>query len=126
MPYEYYQPNPKKQRVDDCAIRALCKVLSKEWGDVYSMLCSEGLHLCDIPTSNYVIGMVLRNYGYEQEMMPSTCPACTTVFGFTVNHPKGKYVLITEDHAVAVVDGIYYDTFDCGEELAICYYYERE
>ena len=41
MPYVFYNPNPKKHRVNDCSVRALCKVLRKEWADVYSMLCSD-------------------------------------------------------------------------------------
>ena len=125
MSYEYYNPNPKKHKVGDCSVRALCKALNKEWADAYSMLCSEGLHLADMPNSNYVIGMVLRKFNFEQKMMISTCPLCTTVFDFSVNHPEGTYVLITEDHAVTVKDGKYYDTFNSGEETVLYYFYER-
>lgn len=126
MPYEYFNPNPKKQRVDDCTIRALCKVTSKDWSDAYSMLCAEGLYLCDIPTSNYVLGMVLRSYGFDQCAMPSIYPSCTKVSEFAYRHDSGSYVLVTEEHVVSLIDGIYYDTADSGDETILYYFKRRE
>jgi len=37
-----------------------------------------------------------------------------TVKSFALSHPKGKYVVSVARHAVAVVDGVYYDTWDSG------------
>lgn len=125
MAYQYFNPNPSSQRVGDCVIRAICKVLGKDWEDVYIGLCYEGLIYNDMPSANYVWGMYLRKYGFIQNSVPSTCPDCISVMKFAEDHPKGRYLLACQNHVVAVVDGIYYDTWDSGHEV-ILYFYSKE
>lgn len=125
MAYVYFNPNPQNQRVGDCAVRAVCKALGKTWEDAYTGLCAEGFNYGDMPSSNYVWGMMIRHFGFEQKMIPSICPKCTTVSRFAEDHPKGRYVLACQNHVVAVVDGNYYDSWDSGDEI-ILYYFERE
>ena len=52
-------------------------------------------------------------------------PDYYTVQDFCIDHPKGTYVLGTGTHAVAVVDGYYYDAWDSGKEIPI-YYFSKE
>ena len=52
-------------------------------------------------------------------------PDYYTVEDFCADHPKGTYVLGTGSHAVAVVDGFYYDAWDSGNEIPI-YYWKEE
>lgn len=125
MAFIYFNENPQGQRVGDCAVRAIGKVLGKDWEDAYIGLCSEGLMYGDMPSANYVWGMYLRKFGFNQKMVSSVCPRCTTVSEFAEKHPKGRYVLATQNHVVAVVDGDYYDSWDSGDEVVI-YYFEKE
>lgn len=125
MPYVFYNPNPSSQRVGDCSVRALCKALGKEWDDCYVGLCAEGLLYHDMPSANYVWGMYLRKYGFEQKMIPSICPECTTVSRFADTHRNGRYVLACQNHVVTVVDGDYYDSWDSGNEVVL-YYWQKE
>lgn len=125
MAYVFFNNNPKKQRVGDCVIRAIGKAVGQDWTDAYIGLCSEGLVYKDMPSSNYVWGMYLKRYGYEEHMLPSVCPDCVTVSRFAKEHPKGRYVLACQNHVVAVSDGNYYDSWDSGDEV-ILYYYEKE
>lgn len=53
------------------------------------------------------------------------CPECYTVADFCWDNPYGYYLLATGTHAVAVIDGDYYDTWDSGNE-SVAYYYERK
>lgn len=124
MAFVYFNPNPKNQRVGDCAVRAICKALGKEWDSVYISLCSEGLIFRDMPSANYVWGMFLKKNGFEEYMLPSICPQCTTIAQFAKDHKKGKYVLACQNHVVCVMDGNYYDTWDSGEEIVLYYYKE--
>lgn len=124
MAFVYYNPNPKNQRVGDCAIRAISKAVGKEWEEAYIALCTEGLFYSDMPSANYVWGMYLRKFGYEQKIIPSICPQCISVSRFADEHPKGRYVLACQNHVVTVVDGDYYDTWDSGDEIVL-YYYEN-
>lgn len=125
MPYVFYNPNPKNKRVGDCAVRAVSKALGVDWGEAYIGLCAEGLTFRDMPSANYVWGMHLKKYGFEEHMISSICPQCVTVAEFAEQHPKGRYVLATQNHVVAVVDGDYFDTWDSGNEIVL-YFYKKE
>ena len=126
MSYKYFNPNPYNQRVGDCAVRALCKALGKDWEDIYINLCAEGLYYKDMPSANYVWGMLLRKYGFEQTSIPSICPNCVTVDRFADEHPEGRYVLACQNHVVTVVDGDYYDTWDSGNEIVLYFWQYRK
>lgn len=125
MPYKYFNPNPYKQFVGDCSVRAICKALNKQWEDVYVSLCAEGLTYCDMPSSNYVWGMYLFKNGFQQKMIDSVCPACTTVANFAKDHPEGTFVLGCEGHVVTVRNGVYYDSWDSGHKVVL-FYLEKE
>ena len=125
MPFVFYNPNPKNQRVGDCAVRAVSKAVGMDWPDTYIALCAEGLALRDMPSANYVWGMYLKKYGFEEHLISSICPQCTTVKEFSKKHPKGRYVLAAQNHVVTVIDGDYFDTWDSGDEVVI-YYFEKE
>lgn len=125
MAYVYFNNNPRGLSVGDCSVRAISKALGKDWEEAYIGLCAEGLNYCDMPSANYVWGMFLRRFGFEQKMIPSICPKCTTVSRFTEDHPKGRYVLACQNHVVCAIDGNYFDSFDSGDEI-ILYYFERE
>lgn len=125
MPFVFYNPNPKNQRVGDCAVRAISKAIGMDWSDAFIGLSAEGLALRDMPSANYVWGMYLKKYGFEECMISSICPDCTTVEKFAKDHPKGRYVLACQNHVVAVVDGNYYDTWDSGGEIVL-YFFKKE
>lgn len=126
MAFIFFNPNPSNQRVGDCTIRALCKALDKEWETAYIETACEGLKLHDMPSANHVWGSLLRKYGYEQRAMPSLCPDCTTVNKFTLEHPKGKYVLSCESHVVTAENGDFFDTWNSGEEVVLYYWQKGE
>lgn len=123
--YIPYNPNPANRRTDDCVIRAISKVLEIPWERAYIMLCVKGLETYDLPNSNNVWGSVLRDNGYVREIIPNTCPDCYTIDDFCRDNPIGTYVLGTGTHAVACIDGNYYDTWQSGEQTPI-YVYRKE
>lgn len=125
MPYVFFNNNPKNQRVGDCAVRAVSKAIGQDWHDAYIGLCAEGLALKDMPSANYVWGMYLKKYGFEEHMISSVCPQCTTVAQFAKDHPKGRYVLACQNHVVAAIDGSYFDSWDSGSEIVL-YFYKKE
>ena len=122
--FKYFNPNPMNKRVGDCVIRAISKVLDWEWNDTYTALCLQGYVMSDLPSSNQIWGAFLRKQGFIRQVIPNECPDCYTVEDFCKDHPTGIYVLGTGSHAVAVVDGFYYDAWESGREQPI-YYYEK-
>ena len=125
MAYVYFNPNPRGAKVGDCSVRAICKATDKSWEDSYIGLCAEGLIYADMPSSNYVWGMYLRRFGFNQKMIDSVCPRCTTVSEFAEEHPKGCYVLTCQSHVVTCKDGCFFDSWDSGNEIVL-YYFEKE
>lgn len=123
--YIPYNPNPANRRTDDCVIRAVAKVLDIPWERAYIMLSVKGLEMYAWGNSNDVWGSLLRENGFVREIIPNTCPDCYTIEDFCRDNPTGTYVLGTGTHAVAVVDGNYYDTWQSGEQTPI-YVYRKE
>ncbi len=125
MPYIYYNPNPKGLSVGDCTIRAISKVLNLSWKRTYLYLSMQGFIMNDMPSSNKVWGEFLKENGFVKFQIPDTCPDCYTIKDFCYDHPYGAYVVGTGEHVVAIIDGIYYDSWDSGNEIPI-YYFERK
>lgn len=122
MPYTYLNLNPKKKKVGDCVVRALALVMGQSWEDVYTDLTMVGFDLCDMPNANPVWDRYLTLNGYTRKHLPNTCPDCYTVRDFCREHPTGRYVLGTGTHALAVIDGVYYDTWDTGDLVPVVYW----
>lgn len=118
-------PNPHNSIVGDCVIRALAIAMDKTWQEVYIKLALQGLILADMPSSNRVWGEYLKSQGYKKKIIPDTCPDCYTIRDFCGEHFKGTYIVGTGTHAVAVIDGNYYDTWDSGDEVPIFYWYKE-
>ena len=80
----------------------------------------------DMPSSNAVWDAQLIHEGFKRSVIPDTCPDCYTVRQFANDHQEGTYVLGTGTHAVAVIDGDYYDAWDSGNKVPIYFYYRKE
>jgi len=122
--FVYFNPNPIK-RTDDCVIRAICRVLDLPWEKVYMGLCIKGLQLYDWGNNNEVWDAYLRDKGFVREIVPNTCPNCYTVEDFCQDHPTGAFILGTGTHAVAAVDGNFYDSYYSGDKAPL-YFYRKE
>ena len=119
-----YVNNPcGRNGVGDCVLRALGKVLGKTWHEVYWDLCLMGAYMCDWGNSNAVWDAYLREKGFVRAAIPNTCPECYTVEDFAKENPKGVFVVATGSHAIAVVDGCVYDSWDSTQEIPTYYYF---
>jgi len=125
MSWTYYNPNPDKNLVGDCTIRAISLATGKDWESTYMGIAMTGYELHDMPSSNAVWGAYLRQNGFDRYIIPNECPNCYTVEDFCYDNPYGLYVLATGTHVVTVIDGNYYDTWDSGKEIPI-YYFKKE
>lgn len=121
-----YNPNPTGRSVGDCAVRAVAKALNTDWETAYSMICTNGYAMGDMPSSDSVWGAVLRQNGFYRKALPNRCPDCYTVDDFCYDHPEGTYVLGFGGHVATVVDGNLYDSWDSRNEIPIYMWYEKE
>lgn len=110
-------PNPFGRQTGDCVVRAIAIATNQSWRETYRDLCRIGEKQGDLPNSNAVWGLYLREKGARQFLLPESCPACITVRAFAERYPKGVYVIGTGSHAVAVIDGDWYDSWNSENEV---------
>lgn len=129
--YKYYQPNSKdmKDRYGDCTIRALSKALGLSWLEAFDLtvpLCRE----FQVPNIFFAPAEIERQMvtqlGFEYHGISNKKGTKRpTVMSFAKSHPEGTFLLNVANHVVACVDGIYYDTWDCGDKSLYGYYERR-
>ncbi len=122
--FVFYNPNPDGIYTDDCTVRAASKMLDQTWEKAYMDICFEGLKLHKMPSSQSVWNSYLASLGFKRYSIPNICPACYSVKQFCVDFNVGRYLVATDDHVIAVIDGNYYDTADTGDEIPIYYWKE--
>ena len=115
--------NPGKRRVGDCVVRAIAVATGKSGLEGYDELHKVGRSLYDMPSANETWGLYLYLLGFDPFLLPESCPQCVTVKEFCRYFPRGRFIIGTGSHAVAVIDGDYYDTFDSGG-LTPSYFFE--
>lgn len=123
--YKYYQPNSKdlKDKYGDCVIRALTKVTGKEWLQVFEELVPIAKDFQCMPNGKPCYEAYLKQNGFTyQGVSNAKGTKRPTVDRFAKDHPQGVYFLRVANHCVAVVDGIYYDTWDSGTKSLYGYW----
>lgn len=95
MSWVRYNPNPDKNEVGDCTIRALTLALEETWDNTYLLVSAKAFEMKDMPSSNPVWAAVLRQNGFKRHVIPNECPDCYTIEDFCRDHPRGLYVLAT-------------------------------
>lgn len=127
--YRYFQPNKKdlKDKACDCQIRALCKALDITWLEAFDLtipICREIQNYTIFGSADVKrVNESLKRLGFEytgvSNVKGSKRP---TVAEFARSHKTGRYILRVANHVVACVDGVYYDTWDCGYKSVYGYY----
>lgn len=124
--YVFANPNPHKLITDDCVIRAISLAEARPWEDVYLDLMVEGYIEKEMPNANGVWGQYLMDKGYKRHSLPDTCPMCYTLKEFSEDHPTGTYIVGTGTHAVAVISGDVYDTWNSLATTPLYYFTVEE
>ena len=124
--WELYEPNPVRTGGIDCATRAISKALDITWEEAYVMLSVNGFIMGNDPASDEVWGSVLRQHGFYREMMPNRCPDCYSVADFCIDHPRGTFVVKSENHVATVIDGILYDSWPSQGKTVIFYWTKED
>lgn len=120
--YVRFNANPINKDTGDCVVRGISVLMNQSWRDTYADLSMTAFYLSDMPASNAAWHEYLILNGYRRHTIPDTCPSCYTVKEFCIDHPKGRFLVCTGSHVVAVIDGDYYDTWDSGFEVPVYYY----
>lgn len=126
--FHLYNPNPSgaSDGVGDCAVRAVAKALGTDWETAYTKLSLAGFLAGDMPNSDAVINTVLRENGFKRSSIPNTCPDCYTISDFAADHPIGTFVVKSENHVTAVVDGNIYDAWNSSNRVPMYFWAKTE
>lgn len=74
-----FNPNPRRNSVGDCVIRAISKVTNQDWDTTYLGIALQGYIVKDMPSSNNVWGGYLYSKGFNRYVIPNTCPDCYSI-----------------------------------------------
>ena len=120
--FKYYNPNPiKNNRVGDCVVRAISKVLNQSWEETYIELCLLGYIFGEWGSNNAVWNTYLKRKGFKRNVISDDCPDCYTLEDFCNEHPQGSYIIGTGTHCIAIIDGTIFDTWNSSGEVPIYY-----
>lgn len=131
--WSYYQPNNKdlKDRYGDCAVRALTKYFDITWLEAFDILVKYARQRQDMVNAldNVKMHMDDLHIPYISAYNPKAKNK-TTVNDFAKEHKTGKYMLYVRvgygTHLVTVVDGYFYDTWNCGNKIVYGYWAESK
>jgi len=115
--YKYYQPNKKdiKDTTGDCVVRALTKATGKDWLQVFEELIPIARELQCMPNDKKCYTEYLKAQGCVYNGISNKAGTTRpTVASFARKHKHGTFVARVANHLVAIVDGHFYDTWDCG------------
>lgn len=114
--YKQFNNNPKNLKTSDCVIRAFSLALGKSWDEIFTDLCAMAMKEKSMPNDNKVYTKYAKQLGLAKCKIELVNGKKPTVRSFTESHKKGTYVLRVANHLVTVVDGDYYDIWDCGHK----------
>ena len=124
MAWKKWNPNPQGLMVGDCTVRAICAVTGQDWNHVHRDLCDLSRDMADMPSSDRVWWEMLRYHGFRRVKMIDRCPDCYTVADFAEDHPRGIYVLGPPEHAVSIIEGDAWDSWNSTQTIPT-YYFTR-
>jgi len=121
--YIKFNGNPCGLSIGDCVIRAISIVTGQSRHKVYAGLCLFGYPCTVWGNSNTIWSDYLLYLGFTRNNIYSNTRY--TVSDFAKGHPKGRYILGTGNHAVAVIDGNWIDSWNSKDEI-VQYYFTKE
>lgn len=81
--------------------------------------------MADMPSADRVWWALLEDLGFTKKKIIDLCPDCYTVRDFCRDHPYGIFILGPKEHAVTVIDGDYFDSWDSGNTVPGYYFMRR-
>lgn len=115
--FKYYESSKRKSAID-CVIRSMMVATGREWEDIYDELSIRSKAIHDMPNSDNVYNWWMKKNGFEKEKVEKFeneygHNSYPTVEEFARSHRKGTYIMSLSEHMCTLVDGDWYDRWDC-------------
>lgn len=114
--------NPCGRSVGDCSVRAVAVALDITWEEAFYLLADAAFKMCDMQSSNSVIGAVLRMNGFHMSHVSDVC----TIAKYVKEHPNGIKVMFTTGHVATAIGRNVYDAWDSTNELVQFVWYRKD
>lgn len=117
--FEYRNPHPKGIKTTDCVVRAVSIALDKDYLEVRRELNRSKKELKETSYKNQkFMDKYAKLNGWKKISFPAV-KGVPRLRGndFVKQYPEGTYILKLARHVVAVVDGVYLDTWDSTEKM---------
>lgn len=129
--YVYFQPNDKdlKDRVGDCAIRAICKATNQTWLETFDGLCEYARNAQCLPNQEPAYKPYLEIKGWHYISIAKKKMSVSDVAKmFTLcDSPFILYIRTGyRTHMVTIQGGKYFDTWDSGNKLVYGYWSKED
>ena len=118
MSFVKFTANPKNE-TNDCIIRSIAKATDRPWQNVMKEMCDIAIEMYLMPNNSEVI----EEYMYRRKKFVYSPSNPTTVQQFAAENPVGRFVICGEDHAIAIVDGDWYDLNDSANTKVVDFYH---
>lgn len=125
MAYIEYNVNPKKRKVDDCAIRAIAVASGLTWDNIFELLVKIAFDYKCAPTDIEAVSIALNQLGFiEGKIKVTKGSKRPTVAEFAENYPNVYAILRVAGHLTCSGRGNYVDIWDCGDKSVYKYWYK--
>lgn len=123
--YQFYNAHPKGLIVGDCVKRAITLAAQMDYMEVqrelnrYKKVTGAKSFNSDYNPHKYVENVL---HGRKLSFPAKRGERRMTASKFSETHPHGRYILNMAGHWSCCVDGVIYDTWDCGEKCVYTAY----
>lgn len=116
--YKFENMNPAGNRVSDCVVRAIAKAEKKTWLETHDALTKIAREQYTVLNDKMAYTEYLSKYPKIDVMHEVNGRRKRYTVGQIAKEMKGTYVIRVANHLTTVVDGNYYDIWDCGDRCA--------
>jgi hypothetical protein len=115
---------------NNCALNAMSIILNKPYYDVYKTfkefgrVTGKGSSVRCITTVLNVLKNGSKEKAINNFQMPSKIKM--SLSRFAKQYPKGKYYVIKSNHALALIDGVWYDNQEPNPRSYVKYFFKVE
>jgi len=122
---KYFKPLFKKDRTNDCSIRAIAHALDKDYMEVMKEIFSLAIEMVRMPNDDLVVETYMNQLGYKrhktltQRNGDKLSLYCVEKFP----HKTGVYLIRVSKHWTCVKEGVLYDTWNCSRKACRSFYH---
>ena len=120
--FKFYNAHPRKLSVEDCVKRSIALTTGMPYLKVQR----------ELNEHKRITGAIRFNsHGNPRSYVENVLDFARVTHGdkkvtvreFARSHASGRYIVSVGEHWTACIDGVIYDTWDCGNETVLAYYH---